>query len=100
MSQHTSQISILLGGDNNLVFPTEVRAGRVPGGTIILPENEHNDQERSHCSKKNERLERVLKNFGTISKRTERNGNCLKRTVKIVNEFLFSRTACKLGTQF
>ena len=56
MSQHTSQISILLGGDNNLVFPTEVRAGRVPGGTIILPENEHNDQERSHCSKKKRML--------------------------------------------
>ena len=39
--------------------------------------------------KKHEHLERVLQNFGTISKRTERNGNCLKRTVKIVNVFLF-----------
>ena len=49
------------------------RAGRVPGshgGTIknnpIVP-------------KKNERLERILKNIGTISKRTEQNGNCLKK---------------------
>jgi len=50
------------------------RAGRVNGGTIVLAENEWNDQERSHCSEKNERLERVLKNIGTISKRTERNG--------------------------
>ena len=40
----------------------------------FLPENERNDQERSHRSKKNELLERVLKNIGTISKRTERNG--------------------------
>ena len=36
-------------------------------------ENERNDQERSHRSKKKERSELVLKNFGTISKRTERN---------------------------
>ena len=40
----------------------------------FIPENEQNNQERSHCSEKNERLERVLKNIGTISKRMERNG--------------------------
>ena len=32
---------------------------------------------------KNEHLENVLKNDGMISKRTERNRNCLKRTVKM-----------------
>ena len=50
--------------------------------------------------KKNECLEHVLKNIETISKRTERNGKCLKRTVKIVNAFLFSRTRSKLRTHF
>ena len=39
----------------------------------FFPENERNDQERSHRSEKNERLDRVRKNIGTISKRTERN---------------------------
>ena len=34
----------------------------------FFPENERNDQERYHRSEK----KRVLKNFGTISKRTER----------------------------
>ena len=68
-------------------------AGRFPGGTIVLSRER---MERSRMipmfRKKHEHLERVLQNFGTISKRTERNGNCLKRTVKIVNVFLFSRT--------
>ena len=41
----------------------------------FFPKNERNDQERTHHSEKNERLERGLKNFGTISKRTERNGS-------------------------
>ena len=41
----------------------------------FFPENERNDQERSHRSEKNGRLERVLKNFGTVSKRTEQNGS-------------------------
>ena len=50
--------------------------------------------------KKNQRLERILKNNGTISKKTERNGNCLKRTVKIFNVFLLSRTCSKLGAHF
>ena len=63
----------------------------------FLPENERNDP---IVPKKNERLERVLKNVGMISKRTERNGNFLKRTVKIVNAFLLSRTRSKLGTHF
>ena len=45
--------------------------------------------------KKNECLERVLKNIGMISKRMEQNGNCWKRTVKIVNAFLLSRTCYK-----
>ena len=40
---------------------------------LFFPKNERKDQERSHCSEtKNERLERVLKNMGTISNRTER----------------------------
>ena len=35
--------------------------------------NEQNDQERSHhFEKKNERIQRVLKNIGTICKGTER----------------------------
>jgi len=38
----------------------------------FFPENEQYDQERSHRSEKNKRLERLLKNIGTISKRTER----------------------------
>ena len=37
----------------------------------FFPKNERNDP---IVPKKNERLERVLKNIGTISKRTERNG--------------------------
>jgi len=41
----------------------------------FFPENERNDQEQSHHSdKKNDGLERVFKNIGTISKRTEQNG--------------------------
>ena len=77
------------------------RAGRVNGGTIVLS-RERTERSRTIPSfrKKNERLESVLKNIGTISKRTERNGNCLKRTVKIVNAFLFSRTRSKLRTHF
>ena len=49
------------------------RAGRVNGGTIVLC-RERTEQSRTIPSfrKKNERLERVLKNIGTISKRTER----------------------------
>ena len=39
----------------------------------FFPENERNNQERSHRSEK-KRLERILKNIGMISKRTERNG--------------------------
>ena len=62
----------------------------------FFPENERmikNDP----IVKKNECLERVLKNIGMISKRMEQNGNCWKRTVKIVNAFLLSRTCSKLG---
>ena len=51
----------------------------------FFPENERNDQERYHRSEKNERSERVLKNLERLVK--ERNGKCLKRTVKIVNAF-------------
>ena len=39
----------------------------------FFPENERNDQERSHRSKK-KRPVCVLKNVGTIIKRKERNG--------------------------
>jgi len=66
----------------------------------FFPENEQNNQERSHRCEKNEGLERVLENIGTISKKTERNGNCFKNMVKIVNAFLLSRTCSKLGTHF
>jgi len=50
-----------------------VRAGRVPGGMIVLS-RERTERSRTIPSfwKKNERLERVLKNVWTISKRTER----------------------------
>ena len=72
------------------LFRVEVQVGL---GAFLMersffPKNERNDQERSHRSEKNERLERVLKYIGTISNRMERNGNFLKRTVKIVNAFL------------
>ena len=85
-----------------------IRAGRVPGGTIVLS-RERTERSRTipWFRKKNERLERVLKNIGMISKITERNRternrnrNYLKRTVKIVNAFLLSRTCSKLGTHF
>ena len=46
----------------------------------FFPENERNDQERFHRSKKNERLERVLIYSGTISKK--RNGIALKVRLK------------------
>ena len=51
----------------------EGRAGRVNGGTIVLS-RERTERSRTIPSfrKKNERLERVLKNIGTITKRTER----------------------------
>ena len=49
------------------------RAGHVPGGTIVLS-RERTERSRTIPSfQKKERSERVLKNFGTISKRTERN---------------------------
>ena len=52
-----------------------LRAGRINGGTIVLC-RERTERSRTIPSfrKKNERLEQVLKNIGTISKRTERNG--------------------------
>ena len=51
------------------------RAGRHFLGTIILFEKERNYQEQSHPKKqshseKNEHIERVLKTFGKIIKRT------------------------------
>ena len=77
------------------------RAGRVNSGTIVLSrERTERSKTIPWFRKKNERFERVLKNIGTICKRTERNGNCLKRMVKIINEFLLSRTCSKLGTHF
>ena len=43
----------------------------VPGEQSFFHKNERNYQERYHCSKKkNEHIERVLKNIGTIIKRT------------------------------
>jgi len=44
--------------------------------------------------KKNERIERVLKNTGTINKRTEWNGTKIawKRMLKIMNAFQVGHT--------
>ena len=56
-------------------FTSSSRAGRVPGGTIVLSwERTERSKTTPSFRKKNERLERVLKNIGTFSKRTERNG--------------------------
>ena len=56
--------------------------GVVPGERSFFHENERNDQERSHRSKKkNERIERVLKNIGTICKVTEQEGNDWKKAL-------------------
>ena len=41
---------------------------------LFFPKDEQNDQEQSQFRKQNERVERDLKNIGTISKRTELNG--------------------------
>ena len=55
------------------LYQGKIRAGRVPGGTIVLS-RERTERSRTIPSfRKNERLERVLKNIGTISKRTEQN---------------------------
>ena len=48
------------------------RAGRVPGGTIVLSRERTERSRMIPSFRKNERLEWVLKNIGTISKRTER----------------------------
>ena len=48
--------------------------GVVPGQPSFFHKNKRKDQERSHRSKKkNERIERVLKNIGMICKGTEQN---------------------------
>ena len=62
-----------------------VGLGVVPGERSFFHKNERNDQERSQCSeKKNERIERVLKNVRTICKGTEQNGTeiALKERLK------------------
>ena len=86
------------GGDQAGVYS---RTGRRSSGTIVL-KRERMERSRTIPSfrKKNEPIELVLKNIGTISIRTEQNGNCLKRTVKIVSTFLFSSTHSKLGMHF
>ena len=53
---------------------SELGLGGLKVERSFFAKNERNDQERSHRSEKNERLECVLKNIGTISKRTEWNG--------------------------
>ena len=50
-------------------------------GTIVLSQ-ERMERSRTSFRKKNERIEHILKNIGTICKGTERNGNCLKRRLK------------------
>ena len=76
------------------------RAGHVPGETIVLSQEQTERSRTIPSFRKNKRLEGVLKNIGTVSKRMERNGNCLKKTIKIINTFLLSRTCSKLGTHF
>ena len=77
------------------------RAGRDPCGMIVLS-REWTEQSRTIPSfqKKNWTLRTRSKNIGTISIRMEQNRNCLERTVKIVNTFLFSRMLSKLGKHF
>ena len=83
----------------NLFKGGTLRAGRQSWGTIVQ-ENKRNYQERSHLfEKRTERIKHVLKNIGTISKRAERNGNCLNRKCKIRNVFLLSRTRSRLKTE-
>ena len=50
-----------------------IQVVRVPGGTIVLSQERKERSRTIPSFRKNERLERVLKNIGTISKRTERN---------------------------
>jgi len=51
----------------------QIRLGAFLVERLFFPKIKRNDQERSQRSeKKNERLERVLKKFETVSKRTER----------------------------
>ena len=53
--------------------PTILIIHKPPREWSFFHKNERNDQERIHCSKKkNKRIERVLKNDGTICKGTER----------------------------
>ena len=49
-----------------------IQVGRVPG-TIVLYQERTERSITIPSFRKNERLERVLKNIGTVSKRTERN---------------------------
>ena len=52
---------------------TRVRAGRCSCGTIVFSREKMDLSRKSHRSeKKNNRIKRVLKNIGTISKRMER----------------------------
>ena len=97
--QGASQLLILMNLQNIKVLSV-VGLGAFLVERSLFPENERYDQERSHRSKKTNAWNAFLNIDRTISKRTERNGNCLKRTVKIINAFLFSRTRSKLGTHF
>ena len=72
------------------------RAGRVPGGTIVLSQ-ERTKRSRTIPSfkKKNEHLEPVLKNIGTISKRTEWNGTGIawkERLKSLMPSYFYSTT--------
>ena len=87
------------------MLPTYLREvhlglGVNPGEQSFFQENKRNYQERSHLfEKRTERIEHVLSNIGTISKRAEWNGNCLNRKFKIRNVFLLSRTRSRLKTE-
>ena len=74
------------------------RAEPVPGGKNCSFQKTNRTIKKDP---KNEHLENVLKNDGMISKRTERNRNCFKKTVKIVKmRSYFQEHRSKLGSHF
>ena len=71
---------------NDLLPKTNIScAMRVPGGRIVLSQERTERSRTIPLFRKNEHLERFLKNIGRIS----------KRTVKIVKAFLLLRTRSK-----
>ena len=80
--------------EKNLIFlafvSPEVGLGVLTGERLFFRENERNYQEESHrFENKNEHIERVLKNIGSIIKRirTWNERKLLENNVKIMNAF-------------